>query len=251
HLLECGAQVTGGYFADPGFKDVPEVAWVGFPIAEMESDGRMVITKAAQTGGLVSKPTVIEQILYEIHDPSAYLTPDVVLDITNVTVHEIGKDRVSLQGAQGKTRPDLLKATLGFEDGWLGEGEISYAGPNAVARAHLALSILKERIKAAYPNCHLRGDIIGACSLFNDDSGAALHEIREDVSDIRARVAVHSLDLEGAEIVRKEVTTLYCCGPAGGGGIRASVTPRIATASAFIPREMVKPQVSFLEIHDA
>jgi len=250
HLLECGAQVTGGYFADPGFKDVPEVAWVGFPIAEMESDGRMVITKATQTGGLVSKATVIEQILYEIHDPSAYLTPDVVLDITNVTVHEIGEDRVSLQGAKGKPRPDLLKGIVGFSDGWLGEGEISYAGPNALARARLAVSILKERMKAAYPDCLLRGDIIGACSVFNDDAGAALDEIRTDVPDARARVAVHSMDLEVAEMVRKEVAALYCCGPAGGGGIRTAVTPRVATASVFVPRGMVKPRVSFVEIKD-
>jgi len=251
HLLECGAQLTGGYFADPGFKEVPDVAWVGFPIAEVNPDGHMFVTKATRTGGIVSRATVIEQILYEIHDPSAYLTPDVVLDISNVTVHELGKDRVGIQGAKGKPRPDLFKAIIGFNDGWLGEGEISYAGPNALARARLAVSILKERIKTNYPTCHLRGDIIGACSVFNDDAGTALDEIRGDVSDVRARVAVHSMDLEVAERVRKEVAALYCCGPAGGGGIRTALTPRITTASALIPRERVTPRVSFGEMKDA
>lgn len=250
HLLECGAQVSGGYFADPGFKDVLKVAWVGFPIAEVDPDGRILITKAADTGGVVSRMTVIEQMIYEIHDPSAYLTPDAVLDITDVTVREIGKDRVSVRGARGRPRPDLLKATVGFNDGWLGEGEISYAGPNALARARLAVSILKERIQAVDPNGRLRGDVIGACSLFNDDDGSALEEVRTDVMDARARVALHSLDFEGAERVKKEVATLYCCGPAGGGGIRTAVTPRIATASVLIPREMVNPRVTFLEMKD-
>lgn len=250
HLLECGAQVTGGYFADPGFKDVPDPAWIGFPIAEVDSNGDLVITKADHTGGLVSRSTVIEQILYEIHDPSAYLTPDVVLDITRVTIEEAGRDRVRVKGARGRPRPPFLKVTLGFADGWMAEGEISYAGPNALARARLALAILKERIEAKHPGCQVRGDVIGALSLFNDDSGRALDESEGECLDVRARVAARSLSRDVSEMVRKEVATLYCCGPAGGGGIRTTITPRIATASAFIPRERVKPRVSFLEIKD-
>ena len=132
HLLECGAQVTGAYFPDPGFKDVPDLANVGFPIAEVEADGDLVVTKAANTGGLVSRATVIEQILYEVHDPHNYLTPDVVLDLGDVTVEEIGINRVRVQGARGKPPPATLKATVCVDAGWLGEGEISYAGPNAL-----------------------------------------------------------------------------------------------------------------------
>ena len=112
HLLECGAQVTGGYFADPGFKDVPDFANVGFPIAEITADGGIVMTKAENTGGLVSEQTVKEQILYEVHDPSAYLTPDVTLDITEVEVRQTGPDRVSVIGARGKPKPPTLKATV-------------------------------------------------------------------------------------------------------------------------------------------
>jgi hypothetical protein len=250
HLLECGAQVTGGYFADPGFKDVPDPAWIGFPIAEVDFNGDLVITKASHTGGLVSRATVIEQIIYEIHDPSAYLTPDVVLNITGVTVEEAGRDRVRVKGARGKERPPFLKATLGFDDGWMAEGEISYAGPNALARARLALAILKERIEARHPGCQVRGDVIGALSLFNDDSGRALAEREGDCLDVRARVAARSSTRDVAETVRKEVAALYCCGPAGGGGIRTFVVPKIATASTLIPRERVKPKVSWIEVRD-
>ena len=149
HLLECGAQVTGGYFADPGYKDVPGLADVGYPIAEIDADGEIVITKPAGTGGVVDRLTVIEQLLYEIHDPSAYLAPDVVLDITDVEVDEIGKDRVRVSGARGKPAPETLKATVCVDGGVLGEAEISYAGPNAAARARLAAEIIRERMRRA------------------------------------------------------------------------------------------------------
>src|ERR1700674_2693323 len=148
HLLECGAQVTGAYFPDPGFKDVPDLANVGFPIAEVGADGDLVVTKAANTGGLVSRATVIEQILYEVHDPHNYLTPDVVLDLGEVTVEEVGVDRVRVQGALGKPPPATLKATVCVDAGWLGEGEISYAGPNALARAELAASVVRARCRS-------------------------------------------------------------------------------------------------------
>ncbi len=105
HLLECGAQITGGYFADPGVKDVPALADVGYPIAEIASDGSIVVTKASSTGGMVDRLTVIEQLLYEIHDPAAYLAPDVVLDLTDVEVEEAGQDRVRVTGARGRPAP--------------------------------------------------------------------------------------------------------------------------------------------------
>ena len=114
------------------------MADLGYPIAEIDPDGGMVITKPAATGGRVDRFTVIEQLLYEIHDPSAYLAPDVVLDITDVTVEEVAPDRVRVTGARGKPAPETLKATVCVDGGVLGEAEISYAGPNAAARARLA-----------------------------------------------------------------------------------------------------------------
>ncbi|MEC7536272.1 MAG: acyclic terpene utilization AtuA family protein, partial [Pseudomonadota bacterium] len=138
HLLECGSQITGGYHADPGRKNVSGLAEVGFPIAEVEEDGSLVITKPVGSGGVVNTRTVKEQILYELDDPGNYLTPDVTLDITAVEVEQIGPDRVRVSGARGKPAPDTWKVTISVDGGWLGEGEISYAGPNALARAKLA-----------------------------------------------------------------------------------------------------------------
>ena len=142
HLMECAAQVTGGYFADPGFKSVPDLAYVGFPIAEVSADGRAVITKLPDAGGCVTEQTVKEQLLYEIHDPTAYLTPDVVADFSTTQIAEVGPDRVVVEGAGGRAQPDLLKVALAFDGGFLAEAGISYAGPGAEDRARLAGEIV-------------------------------------------------------------------------------------------------------------
>ena len=106
HLLECGTQVSGGYFADPGYKDVPELAELGLPYADVSSDGSMVIGKLDGTGGLIDHRTVREQLLYELGDPGAYVTPDVTLDVYSVSVRNVGTDRVRVSGAVGRRRPD-------------------------------------------------------------------------------------------------------------------------------------------------
>ena len=171
HLLECGAQVSGGYYADPGLKDVAGMARLGYPIAEIADDGTAIITKPAGSGGRVDGHTVKEQLLYEIHDPSAYLTPDVVADIGDAQVEELAADRVRLIGVRGHRRPDALKVNVCFESGWQAEGEISYAGPRADARARLAADTIRERMADAG---RLRIDLIGSCSVFGDDDGHLL-----------------------------------------------------------------------------
>ena len=248
HLIECGAQVTGAYFADPGYKDVPDLARVGFPIAEIDADMSVTISKPAATGGAVTARSVKEQLLYEVHDPAAYLTPDVTLDLTAVRVRESGPDRVSLDGARGHAAPQMLKATLSFDGGWLGEGEISYAGPNALARAELAAAVLRQRCTGQGLNTPLRLDIIGAASVLDGD-GAALRRAQNFAADgdYRVRAAVSSAAREVAQSVADEVLSLYCSGPAGGAGVRQSVTPRIATASVLVPREAAEPRVTMLE----
>ena len=160
HLLECGAQVTGAYFADPGYKDVPDLAEVGFPIAEINSDGSIVITKAEKTGGIVSEQTVKEQLLYEIHDPENYFTADVILDISQVSVEQLAANRVRVSGANGKPYPSTLKATVSIEGGWMGEAEMTYAGPNALARAELAVEVLKKRCRNLGTIYPIRFDIL-------------------------------------------------------------------------------------------
>lgn len=247
HLLECGAQVTGGYFADPGFKDVPDLSRVGFPIAEVTADARFVVTKPAGTGGLVTEQTVKEQILYEMHDPSQYLTADVVLDITNVSLHPDGKDRIRVEGARGHGRPDTLKATVSMDGGWLGEGEISYVGPNARQRAELAAQVVRERCHQIGIDLPLRIDIIGTLSTFDSMNGdLRMREEFADDGDYRVRVAVRAPDRETAKKVSDEVLSLYCSGPAGGGGVRQQITNRVDTASILVDRVKVTPRVSLI-----
>lgn len=244
HLLECGAQVTGGYFADPGWKDVPDIQNVGFPLAEISADGSFVITKADHTGGIVDARTVKEQLLYELHDPAAYLTPDVVADISDAEVKELSANRVAVTGVRGHPRPDTLKVTVCFAGGWLGEGEISYAGPNAEARARLAAEIVRKRLSNALP---LRFDLIGVLSVFGDDGGSALAAtVPADARDVRLRVAGVHEDRAIVEQLLREVTALYTCGPAGGGGIRTMLTPRLNSVSCFVPRELAPASVTMI-----
>lgn len=236
HLLECGSQVSGGYFADPGRKDVPDLHAVGFPIGAIAADGSVEITKAANTGGCVTARTVKEQLLYEVHDPAAYVTPDVVADITAAEVVEAGADRVRLAGVRGHPRPELLKVNVCHEDGWLAEGEISYAGPGAEARGRLAIDILRKRL----PALALRADLIGVASLFDDDRGEwSAARGPGDARDVRVRVAARHADRAEALRLTREVTALYCCGPAGGGGVRTALRARLDTMSCFVPREAV------------
>ncbi|WP_035725574.1 acyclic terpene utilization AtuA family protein [Fodinicurvata fenggangensis] len=251
HLLECGAQVTGGYFADPGWKDVPEPENIGFPIAQVEADGRFILTKPAGTGGLVDLRTVKEQILYEIHDPGCYLTPDVVLDITDVSLEQLGPDRVAVSEARGHARPDSLKTTVGFIGDWLGEAEISYAGPNAFARARLAAETIEKRLVLRNLELRHRLDVIGISSAFDSDGGelwrAAVEQAPELLpEDLRVRLAVSGMERDQVAAALQEVLALYCCGPAGGGGQRSRISPRIETRSYMVPRTEVKSSYSFL-----
>ena len=250
HLIECGSQITGGYFADPGFKDVEGLDNTGFPILEMSASGNITVTKPPNTGGVVNRQTVTEQLLYEIHDPAAYLTPDITLDLTNIEIEDLGADRVNVSGAVGHKPPPTLKATICFDSGWLGEAEISYAGPNALARAELAADVVKKRVANSdlAGNNPLRVDIQGKLAVLDDDSGS-LREGLQDVgaqttadqlSEYRVRAATRTLDRSAAEAVANEVLALYCCGPAGGSGVRQSVTPQISTASILVDRERVE-----------
>jgi hypothetical protein len=237
HLLECGAQVTGGYFADPGRKEVPGMEDIGFPIAEIAADGSCIVSKAAGTGGVVDCRTVKEQLLYEVHDPAAYLTPDVVCDITEATVAQVGPDRVRLSGVRGHPRTPTLKVLAFFDGGWLGEAEISYAGPNAEARARLAMDMMQKRLGAGLP---LRCDLIGVTSLFADDGGALLAQLpRGHATDVRLRVASRHEDGERIARLLREVTALWTGGPAGGGGVRTAKRQRLSSRACLVPRELI------------
>ena len=243
HLLECGMQVTGGYFADPPYKSVPKLATCGFPLAEVGADGSLVVTKLAEAGGCVTERTVKEQILYEVQDPAAYLTPDVTADFSGVTIEDLGGDRVCLSGARGRPRPETLKVTVGFDGGFQGEAGISYAGPGAQTRAMLAREILEARIVTLH-RCRgrLRIDLIGMNSLH-----ATAVERATDSQDIRVHATFASADRAEVETVMWEVESLLTCGPAGGGGFRGQILPKVVTYSTFLPRDAVDPRTHWIE----
>ena len=233
HLLECAGQVSGGYFADPGFKDVDDLARLGFPLAEVDADGHAVITKVAGSGGRVSRATCTEQLIYEVHDPAAYLTPDVTADFSQVGFVEEGVDRVRAHGAEGRTRPEQLKVSVGYLDGWIGEGQMSYGGPGAVARAQLARDVVLKRLELIGVKMQeVRAELIGMDSL---------HGPRSTVEpwEVRLRVAARCEERSEAVRIGNEVETLYTNGPSGGGGASKSLRQVVAVASLLLPREAV------------
>lgn len=243
HLLECAAQVTGGYFADPGLKDVHDLAHVGFPLAEVTADGSAVITKLDGTGGRVDEQSVKEQLIYEVHDPACYLNPDVIADFSNASLAEVGKDRVRITGGSGAERPEQLKVTVAFDGGFLAEGEVSYAGANAAARARLAGEVVEERLASVHgSNAPRRIDLIGVASVH-----ASALDGPEESQDVRLRCAMRGQSREDAENLLWEVESLLNCGPSGGGGYRGHITPSVMTYSTFIGRDQVSPSVEVIE----
>jgi hypothetical protein len=242
HLLECAGQITGGYYADPGKKDVAGLAELGFPFADVDGDGNASFGKVDGTGGTIDVQTVTEQLLYEVTDPSAYLTPDVSADFSGVSLREIGPDQVAVSGGRGNKRPDTLKVSVGYHAGYVGEGEIGYGGENAPARAKLAGEIVSERLRGQFQE--LRVDLIGLSALHTrpmpDADGYKPYEVR-------LRVAGRSGDESVARQIGEEVEALYTNGPAGGGGARKYVIEQIGVVSCLIARDAVTPQVTVFD----
>lgn len=239
HLLECAGQVSGGYFADPGFKDVPDLARLGFPLAEIDRDGHAQITKVAGSGGRIDVATCTEQLLYEVHDPRSYLTPDVTADFSAVCFEQSAPDRIAVSGAAGHERPERLKVTVGYRDGWIGEGQMSYGGPNAVARARLAGQIVEQRLAlCGVAVQELRCELMGVDSLHGSTFGQAA-----EPWEVRLRVTGRCATRESAQALANEVETLYTNGPAGGGGATRQVREVLAVASLYLPREQALPRV--------
>jgi hypothetical protein len=247
HLLECGAQVTGGYFTDPGFKDVPRPWDLAFPIAEVEPDGTSVITKVAGSGGAVNLLTVKEQLFYEVHDPANYITPDVVVDFTSARLEEIGPDRVRVAGIGGKKRTPTLKVSIGCAEGFIGEDMFFYAGPGALRRAELAKRILEERFRIVGLDAEeLRIDFLG----LNAIHGAMSPRGGREPYEVAVRVAARTRTREEAIKVGREVDGMAVSG-VGMTGKRVPHQDRtrevIGIWSALVPREKVPATVTIYE----
>ena len=247
HLLECGAQVTGGYFSDPGFKDVPEPWNFAFPIAEVEANGDVVITKVSGSGGAVTLQTVKEQMLYEVHDPANYITPDVVVDFTTAKLEQVGPDRVRVTGLSGKPRTPTLKVSIGCTEGFIGEDMFFYAGPGALRRAQLAKKVLEERFKSVKLQAEdMRVDVLGINAIHGDATPADAPEPYE----IAVRVAARTKTREEAAKVGREVDGMAVSGIAHTGK-RVPHQERtrevIGVWSSLVPREQVPASIQYFE----
>jgi hypothetical protein len=243
HLLECAGQVTGGYFSDPGYKDVAGLARLGFPLAEVNADGGAVITKVEGSGGLVTLATCKEQLLYEIHDPARYYQPDVVADFSEATMAAVGPDRVRVDGGRGSPKTGQLKVSIGYRDSFVGEGQISYAGPGALARGRLALDIVRERLAAIdVKMTEARFELIGANSLHGERLAGEC-----EPCEVRVRVAARTESMAEAVRIGNEVETLYTNGPAAGGGVTKSARELVGIVSTFLPVARVRTAVHYYE----
>jgi len=245
HLLECCAQVSGGCFADPVKKPVKDIARLGFPYADMAQDGSFSISKLEDVGGRVDLATCKEQLIYEVHDPAEYITPDCVLDITDLEMAQAGADRVAITGAKARPRTPTYKVTVGYNDGYIGEGQISYAGINAVAKAKWAAEIVQQRLKdRGFTYTEVRVDLIGMSSLHG------MPEARPEPYEVRLRIAARTTDRKAAEAVGFETRALHVNGPgSGGGGSDPVVREILAVQSVLLPRKLVDPQVQVMEAH--
>jgi len=239
HLLVCTAQVTGGCFGWPGKKEVPDLARVGYPFADVGRDGAISLGKTPGSGGRLDVMTCTEQLLYEMHDPTTYVTPDCVLDITGVRLRQEAEDRVRLEGAQARPRTDMYKVVVGYSNGYIGEGEVSYGGIDAVPRAKWAAEVVRERLRLrglTYED--FRVDLIGMTSLHGDPGS------RPEPYEVRLRMAGRTPDRRAAHAIGFEVRAMHMNGPGGaGGGCDPRVREVLAVKSVLLPRRLVKHQV--------
>ena len=239
HLMECSSALTGGCFSWPGRKAVADLARLGYPIAEVSRAGKVTLTKTPGSGGRIDVMTCTEQLLYEIHDPCAYITPDCVLDISAVEFTQDSPDRVAVTGPKARARTPSYKVVIGHSAGYIGEGEVSYGGIDAVARAKFAADVVRERLAMqGFEYIDYRVDLIGMSSLH----GA--QESRPDPYEVRLRIAARAHDRKAAEAVGFEVRSMHMHGPGGaGGGVGPRVREVLAVKSLLLPRELVRPEV--------
>lgn len=242
HLLECSAQLTGGCFAEPGVKDVPRLADLGYPFVDVSEDAGIVFSKTPGSGGRIDRATCTEQLLYEIHDPAAYVTPDCVLDITDVTFAQEVEDRVRALGAKARPRTDSYKVVVGYADGYIGAGEMGFAGINAVARARLGADVVRERLaRRGFAYSEMKVDLIGMSSLHGG------LDARPEPYEVRLRIAARTDDRKAAAAVGAEVRSLHMQGPCGaGGGYTLGVQEVLAVKSVLLPRHLVQHRVEVL-----
>lgn len=244
HLLECSGQVAGGNYSGAWWEN-PAPTRIGFPIAEVEDDGTAVITKPSVAGGMVTFDTVREQLLYEVHDPSRYLSPDVVADFTSLTLNDLGDDRVRVSGTRGAPAPDTYKGLVCTPAGWAGEVRLAYSWPDAEAKARAAVRFVRERAEAnGVPVEQWHEEYFGV----NAYGASTVAQDRAcEPPEVLGRLAWRTADPESAGRVAREVGVLGLSGPptisgiGRGGGARP--TQLLSVEPFFVDRALVDAQV--------
>ena len=249
HLIECGPQSTGGTFADPPLKKAVDLAHMGFPIVEFTDNGDFIITKPEGTGGEVTPDTVKEQVLYEIHDPTAYFTPDAIADFSMATVKQVAKDQVFVTGATSHGRPEKLKVNLCYKDSFTCEGGVTYGGSSSLARAKIAGEMVRERIGIMGIEAdEVRIDYIGYNSLYKDKISRMICGDNVVFPEIRLRVAVRVKDYAMAVRFSDEFDSMYGSGPFACGGVTMAISEIINVCSVFVDRAVIHTNVEYWEV---
>jgi hypothetical protein len=248
HILECGAQASGGNFLGD-WQSIDNMADIGFPIAEAKSDGEVIITKHKDTGGRVSVETVAEQLVYEIGDPELYITPDCIADFTSIKLEDLGNDSVRVYGVKGKKETDFYKVSCAYADGYSASGTLTYSWPKALTKAKAADQILRKRLKNLNLQfSEIRSEFIG----YDACHGPLSVKIDEDsINEIMLRVAVKSSDYNTVERFGKEIAPLILTGPpsvTGFAGGRPKPVEVVAYWPALVPKSLVKAEVKVVGI---
>lgn len=247
HIIECSSGCAGGM--SNFWKEIKEPWRVAFPIAEVSDDGDAVITKAAGSGRMVTDWTIKEHLVYEVHDPTRYIMADGISDLSQARIEQVGPDRVHVTGFKGKPRPETLKLCLGYEDGWIGESEISVCWPDAYQKAQFCEKFLRGRFEQlGMPIREARYDFIGLNSIHGPL--AKLPSNLDEINEVRVRVAVRTTSKEWANLVRREVTHLWTHGPVGTTAVISPPAPRqvISLWPTLIPRTCVPQTVVMKEV---
>ena len=243
HILECGAQSTGGNFSR--YWEVPDLWNVGYPIAEVAPDGSFVVTKHPGTGGLVTVDTVSEQLVYEMGDPASYITPDVTADFTSIRLAQAGADRVRVAGIRGRAATPFLKVSASYLDGWKAAGQVTVSGPRAIEKAELAAEIVWKRLAragVAFADGDRQTELLGVSGVLPGILAAPV-----DPPEVVLRLAVRDRDRQKVERFGKEIAPLVTAGPPGVTGFaggRPKAQEVVAYWPALLAREEVEPSLA-------
>jgi len=245
HIIECGAQCTGGN-CQVDWQSIPDMANIGYPIVEAEPDGSFVVTKHPAAGGRVNLDTVKEQLLYELGDPTRYITPDCVADFTSIRLQDDGPDRVRVSGIRGGPRPPSLKLSISYSAGWKAIGTLVYSWPEALEKARAADAIVRRRLESlglAFDEIYTEYFGVNACH-------GPVAPPNPDPPEVQLRIGVRGQDKKAVDRFTRELIPLVLNGPPGATGFgegRPPVREIVAYWSALVPREEITTRVEVVE----